>query len=79
MSGLSCCFIRVIRVVRGYSPFEVEDMKSPNQTLEPTRVGPATAGRFIRPVPRGSAFRYLALSRQTARPGITKISGDTRP
>ena len=25
MSGFSCCFIRVIGVIRGYSPFEVEE------------------------------------------------------
>ncbi len=33
-------------------------MKSPNQSLEPTRVGArSSAARLIRPVPRGSAFR----------------------
>ena len=52
--GLS--FIRVIRVIRGYSHFGVQMTKSPNQTLEPTRVGArGYAARLTRSAPRGSA------------------------
>ena len=73
-----------MRRVHLFADFVFSIIEQPDQSPEPTAVGVprlrdsaiavhVASRRWL------SFFRYLALSRQTARPGITKISGDTRP